>query len=78
MCAWLQGVGNFVNTGVLLILLCIWDVYTVANQTNHANRLGGVWRTAFGIGLVPIVAIIFYRVVYLRVCSYASVLPADP
>jgi hypothetical protein len=62
-----QGVGNFLNTGILLILLCIFDVTTVANQKAHPNRLGGVWRTAFGIGLIPIVAIIFYRVVYLRV-----------
>jgi hypothetical protein len=60
-------VGNFLNTGILLILLCIFDVTTVANQKAHPNRLGGVWRTAFGIGLIPIVAIIFYRVVYLRV-----------
>ena len=63
----LQGVGNFLNTGILLILLCIFDVTTVANQKAHPNRLGGVWRTAFGIGLIPIIAIIFYRVVYLRV-----------
>ena len=63
----LQGVGNFMNTGILLILLCIFDVTTVANQKAHPNRLGGVWRTAFGIGLIPIIAIIFYRVVYLRV-----------
>lgn len=59
--------GNFLNTGILLILLCIFDVTTVANQKAHPNRLGGVWRTAFGIGLIPIIAIIFYRVVYLRV-----------
>ena len=65
----LQGVGNFLNTGILLILLCIFDVTTVANQKAHPNRLGGVWRTAFGIGLIPIIAIIFYRVVYLRVRS---------
>ena len=63
----LQGVGNFFNTGILLILLCVFDVTTVANQKAHPNRLGGVWRTAFGLGLIPIVAIIFYRVVYLRV-----------
>jgi MFS family permease len=62
----MQGVGNFLNTGILLILLCIFDVTTVANQKAHPNRLGGVWRTAFGIGLIPIIAIIFYRVVYLR------------
>lgn len=62
------GVGNFCNTGILLILLAIFNVTSVANQKAHKNRLGGVWRTAFGIGIIPIVLILFYRVVYLKVC----------
>lgn len=66
-CAVAQGVGNFFNTGILLILLCVFNVTTVANQKSKHNRLGGVWRTAFGLGLIPIVFMIFYRVVYLRV-----------
>ena len=63
----LQGVGNFVNTGLLLILLCVFGVTGTASQKSHPNRLGGVWRTAFGLGLIPIVLILFYRIVYLRV-----------
>lgn len=59
--------GNFVNTGLLLILLAVFNVTTVANQKKHKNRLGGVWRTAFGLGLIPICLILFYRVVFLKV-----------
>jgi len=62
----MQGVGNFVNTGILLILLCVFNVTTVAEQKAKPNSLGGVWRTAFGLGLIPIVFMIFYRVVYLK------------
>lgn len=69
----LQGVGNFVNTGILLILLCVFNVTTVANQEEHTNRLGGVWRTAFGLGLIPIVLIIFYRTIYLKVPCAARI-----
>ena len=65
----MQGVGNFVNTAVLLILLAIFGVTTVADQKRKPNDLGGVWRTAFGLGLI--VFIIYYRVVYLKVCASA-------
>lgn len=34
-----QGVGNFCNTGILLILLCVFNVTSIANQTLHPNRL---------------------------------------
>lgn len=61
------GVGNFVNTALLLILLAVFNVTTVANQKKNPNRLGGVWRTAFGLGLIPIVLILFYRIVFLKV-----------
>jgi hypothetical protein len=53
---------------VLLILLCICDVQTIKKQTQHPNRLGLVWRLAFGLGIIPIVGIWLYRVFILRVC----------
>ena len=54
---------------VLLILLCICDVQTIAKQNAHPNRLGLVWRLAFGLGIIPIVGIWLYRVFILRVRS---------
>ncbi len=59
--------GNFTNVAVLLILLCICDVQTIAKQNAHPNRLGLVWRLAFGVGLIPITLIWLYRVFILRV-----------
>jgi hypothetical protein len=53
--------------GVLLILLCICDVQTTAKQSSHPNRLGTVWRLAFGLGIIPIVGIWLYRVFVLKV-----------
>jgi hypothetical protein len=60
-------VGNFTNVAVLLILLCICDVQTIEKQTQHPNRLGLVWRLAFGLGLIPITLIWCYRFFILRV-----------
>jgi MFS family permease len=62
----MQGVGNFTNVAVLLILLCICDVQTIEKQTQHPNRLGLVWRLAFGLGLIPITLIWCYRFFILR------------
>ena len=62
-----QGVGNFVNTGVLLLLLCVFNVTSIADQQTHPKRLEGVWRTSFGLGLIPIVLILLYRIFVLRV-----------
>ena len=59
--------GNFTNVAVLLILLCICDVQTIAKQNAHPNRLGLVWRLAFGLGLIPITLIWLYRFFILRV-----------
>ena len=56
---------------VLLILLCICDVQTVHKQDTHPNRLGTVWRLAFGLGIIPIVGIWCYRVFVLRVRAVA-------
>lgn len=57
------------STGILLILLAVFSVTSIADQKAHPSRLGGVWRTAFGIGIIPIVLILFYRVVYLKAGS---------
>ena len=64
--------GNFVNVGVLLILLCICNVQSIAEQTSHPNRLGTVWRLAFGLGIIPIVGIWLYRVFVLKVRAAAD------
>ena len=64
----LQGWGNFINVGVLLILLCICDVQSSSKQNSHPNRLGTVWRLAFGLGIIPVVFIILYRIIVLKVC----------
>ena len=29
-------------------------------------RLGGVWRTAYGIGMIPILYMLYYRIFRLR------------
>jgi len=62
-----QGWGNFINVGVLLILLCICDVQSSGKQNSHPNRLGTVWRLAFGLGIIPIIGIWLYRVFVLKV-----------
>ena len=71
----MQGVGNFTNVAVLLILLCICDVQTIAKQNAHPNRLGLVWRLAFGLGLIPITLIWLYRVFILRVRQWRRMSP---
>jgi MFS family permease len=80
----MQGVGNFTNTAVLCILFCCYDAYHRFPKTNSAlgfgngnhplsnyapHRLAGVWRTAFGLGCIPLLFMIFYRTVYLRESS---------
>lgn len=75
-CTFLTGVGNFMNTGVLLILLCVFNVYTVSDQKKHSERLGGVWRLAFGLGLIPIVLIWLYRVFILKASRRRTFQPA--
>ncbi|DBA96631.1 TPA: hypothetical protein ACH3X1_015490 [Trebouxia sp. C0004] len=64
----MQGVGNFTNTAVLCILLTIYSS-TEANKRTHKYtgwRLGGVWRTAYGIGMIPILYMLYYRIFRLR------------
>lgn len=123
---YLQGVGNFVNTGVLLILLAAFQVAKISEQALYPERLAvsrqcqyifidmpthvmkscvnqfhcfyisitscfklyrytqcililillhclqSVWRTAFGVGMAPIIAILFYRVIYLQVSLHSN------
>ena len=35
----MQGVGNFMNTGILLILLACYQVTSIASQKIHPKRL---------------------------------------
>ncbi|KAK9914956.1 hypothetical protein WJX75_002900 [Coccomyxa subellipsoidea] len=66
----MQGVGNFVNTAVLCILMVI---YKVARPNHHnkkypypPNRLDSVWRTSFGLGIGVLLFILFWRIFKLR------------
>ena len=34
--------------------------------------LQSVWRTAFGVGMAPIIAILFYRIVFLKVGLHSN------
>ncbi|KAK9812798.1 hypothetical protein WJX72_004025 [[Myrmecia] bisecta] len=60
----MQGWGNFINTIVLIILLCIFGENHKATATNPYNQsdLGAVWRLSFGIGLIPVTLMLLYRI----------------
>lgn len=65
-----QGLGNFVNVAVLLILMVCFDTYHPINHKKpvsyHAKRLEGVWRVSFALGSIPLLFMIYYRVFRLR------------
>ncbi|BDA43280.1 probable inorganic phosphate transporter 1-3 [Coccomyxa sp. Obi] len=66
----MQGVGNFVNTAVLCILVVIYGVIK-PNRHNklypyHPRRLDGVWRTAFGLGIGVLLFIVFWGIYKLH------------
>lgn len=72
----MQGVGNFVNTGVLVALFPIYSTIAPtrgisastgkATQTYQWHRLDGVWRTSFGLGMLPLLFMLYYRIFRLR------------
>jgi MFS family permease len=59
----MQGWGNFINVVVLIVLLCIFGQNHGAPY-NHSS-LGAVWRLSFGLGLIPITAMLIYRIFVL-------------
>ncbi|KAL3156851.1 hypothetical protein ABBQ38_001120 [Trebouxia sp. C0009 RCD-2024] len=64
----MQGLGNFTNCAVLCILLAVFSSTQPDKKTHKytAWRLGGVWRTAYGIGMIPILYMLYYRIFRLR------------
>lgn len=66
----MQGVGNFTNTLVILILFLCYDTYHPINHikttTYHVDRLDSVWRTSFGLGGIPLLFMLYYRIFRLR------------
>ena len=59
----LQGWGNLVNTAVLCALLAIF--HQTGNKYNH-HALDAVWRISFGLGLIPVTAMLIYRLFFLQ------------
>lgn len=59
----LQGVGNWFNTAIILICLAAWGQY---NPPYSASDLQGVWRTSTGLGLVPIIFMLWWRIFKLK------------
>jgi MFS family permease len=59
----MQGWGNLVNTAVLCILLAAFG--QTGNKYNHKS-LDAVWRISFGVGLIPVTGMLFYRLFFLQ------------
>jgi MFS family permease len=66
----MQGLGNFINIAVLLILFACFDtihpIHGVKPKAYHPHRLEGVWRTSFALGAIPLAFMIYYRIFRLR------------
>lgn len=64
----MQGLGNFTNTAVLCVLLAVYSSTKPNNRTHLYTpwRLSGVWRTAYAIGIIPIMYMLYYRIFRLR------------
>lgn len=63
----LQGWGNWFNTMVLVVLLAAFGENAAPYNT---KQLGDVWRISYGIGLIPIITMLVWRVFFLRVSHY--------
>ena len=59
----MQGWGNLVNTAVLCALLAIFG--QTGSKYNH-HALDAVWRISFGLGLIPVTAMLVYRLFFLQ------------
>ncbi|KAK9814173.1 hypothetical protein WJX72_001627 [[Myrmecia] bisecta] len=62
----MQGWGNLVNTLVILICLLAWGQ---EGPTYNAGRLDAVWRLSTGLGLIPILFMLYWRIFRLRESS---------
>lgn len=60
----MQGWGNWFNTAVLALLLVAWGQTSPADY--DLNSLEKVWRTSFALGLVPVVAMLGWRLFKLE------------
>ena len=63
MIALLQGWGNWFNTMVLVVLLAAFGETKTPYDT---KQLDDVWRISYGIGLIPIIIMLVWRVFFLR------------
>jgi len=52
-----------VNTAILCILLAIFG--QTGSKYNH-HALDAVWRISFGLGLIPVTAMLIYRLFFLQ------------
>ncbi|KAK9906884.1 hypothetical protein WJX75_009747 [Coccomyxa subellipsoidea] len=59
----MQGWGNLVNTAILCLLLAAFG--QTGTKYNH-YALDAVWRISFGVGLVPVTAMLIYRLFFLQ------------
>ena len=60
----IQGWGNWFNTMVLVVLLA---AFGENKAPYNQKQLGDVWRISYGIGLIPIIIMLVWRVFFLRV-----------
>lgn len=59
----MQGWGNWFNTMILVVLLAAFGETKAPYNT---KQLGDVWRISYGIGLIPIIIMLVWRVFFLR------------
>ncbi len=67
----MQGVGNWVNTAIILICLAAWNLYSKPYNPNH---LQAVWRLSTGLGLLPVIFMLFWRIFKLKESSIWKVI----
>ena len=70
----LQGWGNWFNTMILVVLLAAFGETKAPYNT---KQLGDVWRISYGIGLIPIIIMLVWRVFFLRVSNDLPVVVAE-
>lgn len=44
----------------------VFQLHQRRDSVVYVRRLGGVWRTAYGIGMIPILYMLYYRIFRLR------------
>jgi MFS family permease len=62
----MQGWGNVINTTVILALLGITGSTAPTASGLFPDQLQIVWRVSYAIGVLPVMFMLFYRVLYLK------------